>query len=174
MAQRLSDYTNALADAGTLDGSEVLYLASNEKTTVGAVRGGYTTTTVSISSAQLLACDVTPVQLLTDAGVGKYYSDVHFTFKFTYGTVDYAGLCTLLEVIQTNNLELFAKIDADLLKYGVDTYVDFNCQSPTVNGADAYIKVATLNDGFSLRANGTVTTGDGTLEVIIRYKLETF
>ena len=48
MPTRLSDYVDGLSDAGTLDGTEKLYLASNESTTVGAIRGGLNVKIVNI------------------------------------------------------------------------------------------------------------------------------
>jgi len=40
MPTRLSDYVDGLSDAGTLVGTEKIYLASDESTTVDAIRGG--------------------------------------------------------------------------------------------------------------------------------------
>jgi hypothetical protein len=48
MPTRLSDYVDGLSDAGALDGTEKLYLASNESTTVDAIRGGLNVKIVNI------------------------------------------------------------------------------------------------------------------------------
>jgi hypothetical protein len=48
MPTRLSDYVDGLSDAGTLVGTEKLYLASNESTTVDAIRGGLNVTVINL------------------------------------------------------------------------------------------------------------------------------
>lgn len=160
MAQRLSDYTNALADAGTLDGSEVLYLASNEKTTVGAVRGGYTTTTVSISSAQLLAINSTPIQILPALGTGKYY-EYTAILKYTYVTTAYSV---------SGGGALY------LNQGSKDCYFDRLTIAQTENAVSTgtFYGFAKMNNAVNLTSDANPTLGDGTVQIVITHRTITF
>jgi hypothetical protein len=81
MPTRLSDYVDGLSDAGTLVGTEKLYLASNESTTVNAVRGGiaYTEAILVLNQTSTNAPVVTElfnnIGTITSSyvGVGTYY-----------------------------------------------------------------------------------------------------
>lgn len=117
------------------------------------------TKVIDISSAQLLDL-TTPIELLPAAGVGKYY-DCTARFKYIFGTIPYAIGMTKIEIKQGNQAISFPS----------------NVIAPSYNnisfGFRSTGSMAT-NQNVTLSADDINEVGDGTAQVILQYKVNTF
>lgn len=141
---------------------------------------GYTQTIVNISSTQILAMGTTPVELLPAAGVGKYYEWEGFV-EYSHVTTPYA--------VSSNDMLMFGYeseysgcLIQTLLITQADSFAAKIGQFPQSNTSssatlpDVELYRIPLNDRIILTSwNGVdPTLGDGTMRVIIKYKVKTF
>lgn len=131
-------------------------------------------TTVSITSAQLLALASTPVTIVTSTIAGTCICVESMLFEFTATTTSYAA-GGLVELCYNNNTAAGNILAADIP-------VNF-ITAPTV-GANFFLSAASApaagitpvpNTGISLGVRGTTnfTTGTGTAKVILNYYIVT-
>ena len=85
--KQISSYVTGLSDAGTLDGTEELYLASDEKTTVSEIRQGINTKEINI---------------------GDWDMDATVNISVAHGVADYKKI---------RSVEIVIRNDADTLSF---------------------------------------------------------
>jgi len=127
MATEISVYVNSLTDAGTLDGTEEVYLASDEKTTVASIRGGINTTIVNIGDWDMDADTVKAVAhgladykkirsvtvIIRDDADSVYY-ELSATAPVA---INYAGVDPTLITLARDNGSLFDSTDFDATSF---------------------------------------------------------
>jgi hypothetical protein len=132
---------------------------------LGDAMGGYQYyTAVTISSAQILSSNSSPIQILPTPGAGKYY-DAKFIVEYTYNTTQYVSANnTVITDGTTNPYVLFA-----LSSYSTDKV--FISQS--MNGTSSSNGIST-NTSLSLKTlTADPTTGNGTMLIKVWYSIRT-
>lgn len=142
-----------------------------------------TTTTVNISSAQILAMGSSPIELLPAPGVGKYYLIDSVIIEYTYVTTPYTQSVVggdLLSVVQSNGSWECLFSDT-ILTATENKWVYLSGKSSDAqdhpNQTSLVFKWENgTNGSLNLRAvsGGNPTDGDGTMRVIITYTERTF
>lgn len=134
----------------------------------------YTTEVVEINSADILTLGASPVSLLPVPGAGNYYDIEKIIFEYTHVTTAYAVTDVLRLNLATDWLYVSTGLITQSSNQVVVMYPSGAFAEDTGNTAQA-LAVAT-NAGLTLDTyDGTdPTLGDGTLKVIIRYKVRTF
>jgi len=178
----LEDIQETVLDLSTppSDGDVLTYDAGASAPVWSALSGGgseYTETIVNISSAQILAIDLSPIELLPPAGVNKYYDIESIIIEYTFGTIAYGagtGMAIRYDSYPEYDIRLIYMdspessvffVKPESLAKDNQNYL-FNAMRPTS------INTALI---FAL-SNGTnvPTLGDGTLRVKIYHKTITF
>lgn len=141
----------------------------NGKFTVGDVKNyieanlasEWTEVVVDVTSGEVLAMYTTPIGLLPNPGVGKYYLIDYFIIELIAGSAGYVG--GLGAIIFTLD-GMYQGTFPDIIGSGVDSVATM-----------FRMGVSTLiNSPFALTASENPTLGDGTLKVKIKYKINTF
>lgn len=141
-----------------------------------------TTTTVDISSAQILSMGTTPIELLPVLPALSYYDIDSILLEYTFDSTNYtiaeplyaffgnAEYFTISERIINGNASVLKArvagvIDQDLVATGTGAFINMDID---VNvGGDTSLLLTTWN-------NTDPTLGDGTLRAIITYTTRTF
>lgn len=118
------------------------------------------TKVIDISSAQLLDL-TTPIELLPAAGVGKYYDIETTKMKVLFGTTPY-------DPDSMNKIEV---------KQGLQTFnfgPNIIAQSSNTFGIGVRSGYTATNQNVTISADAIALDGDGTAQVILQYKVNTF
>ena len=126
------------------------------------------TSVTNVSSAQLLALNVTPVELIAAPGAGKFINILSATWRYHAGLSAYVGTGLLLESALLGGFGggIISSVDAFLLD------ADQLLMSPTrgdIGPADSYV-----NKPVTFNTNLSMTDGDGTVTIATIYTVETF
>lgn len=174
-----SNVTTVQRDALTPSAGDIVYNTDNERYEywngstwfgIGQDLSTPLVVKIDISSAELLALDTVPKTVATAIGAGYALMPISVAYRYTYGSAGYAGTFTniflkcnskaassstaFLAIPKTNLLAATANRSGGL-------------PTNTGTGIDAIVD----NDDLELKADGTVTTGDGTLTVWITYSI---
>lgn len=157
------------------------------ETSVSTIESEWTETIVNISPSEttysdgrptvasgILAMGTTPIELLSAPGVGNYYDIDSMTLEYTHVTTDYSNTSGKIGVYGSS--QIYGYVYAGLMSTSGDT-VSFIKSTETdvdtsvvVNGYEAI----SSNSPIIIQADANPTLGDGTLRVIIKYKVRTF
>jgi len=156
---------------------------SNSKTEVYTIEdiaetlgGGsdYTETIVNISSAQILSMGTSPIELLPDPGLDKYYDIDKIVIEYTKGTTDYTT--SPLAVFYGNFIKQIKNtLSGDLKQFAIirDLYLtDLDIPNEYVTTRVGWEQTGAVE--LSTFDNVNPTLGDGTLRVKIYHKTLTF
>jgi hypothetical protein len=147
------------------DGSEWFGIGQNISTPIEVK--------VSISSAQLLASDVTPITIKTTAGAGYALTPTSMKYRFTYGSSAYAGTFTNLFLICSTKAAGSSTAWLGLPKTNLLAATS-NRSGVLVANTGTSVDAMVEDDDLVLKADGTVTTGDGTLDVWVTYSISVY
>lgn len=136
---------------------------------------GFVETEVNVSSAQILAMGVTPIELLPASGAGTYYVFDSIVLEYTHNTTAYTTATPALYF----DGAFYGNVKPDLITSGLnlisisrtpttDTFVDTNTYVLLPSVAQNTALTITTWDGLN------PTLGDGTIKAKIKYKIETF
>lgn len=148
---------------------------SDIELTVADAAGQILKKIVTLTSAQLLALAVTPVQLIASPGAGKFINVLHIALNYTAGATPYT-----LGGAKAFNIEHGSPSGAEYQVTTAGLLDQATSQISPSNGlavfdpAQAYIPVSDM-DNQNLQANGsgsTITLGNGTLTFIMYYTIE--
>lgn len=118
------------------------------------------TKVIDISSAEILDL-TTPIELLPAAGVGKYYDIETTKMKVLFGTTPYdPDSMNKIEVKQGSQIFFFSP--------------NIIAQSSNTFGIGVRSGYTATNQNVTLSADAIALDGDGTAQVIIQYKVNTF
>lgn len=122
------------------------------------------TATLSLTSDEILALDIIPIQIIAAPGVGKVIIAVNVFWDYTFGTVDYAGANPDLFYGVTNDSSLEMNVGINFSGYTDDLISWFGYP------ATASV-VSTLLDDVAIYVgtSGDIIDGDGSLKVIVNY-----
>jgi len=153
------DVTAASFDAGGT-GTDVL-LDDGTTTPLASINGIYTNQKVSISSAQFLSSNTTPIELVAAPGAGKLVRIMNVSINFDYLGTAYTA-ASGLEVIYTGETNALISFN-NLL----------NVTADVIKGASgSTISTQLENTAIELRAVGAdPETGTGTADVIVTYEI---
>ena len=118
------------------------------------------TAVIDVSSAEILDL-TTPIELLPAAGVGKYYDIETTKMKVLFGTTPY-------------DPDSMTKIE---VKQGLQTFnfgPNIIAQSSNTFGIGIRSGYTATNQNVTLSADAIALDGDGTAQVILQYKVNTF
>lgn len=147
----------------------------------------WTSATVNISAAQILAMGSTPIELLPAPAANTYYEIENIRLEFDYGTVQYQSTTATHLVINdqgrvpSQTISVIKAFGGGGLIGGNDnTVVVLKPQSQsyydavnTFTFAEA-TSLGTGNVSLGTNDNDNPILGDGTMRAIIRYKVRTF
>ena len=125
---------------------------------------------IDISSAELLALDVTPKAVASAAGSGYALMPISISYRYTYATAGYAGTFTNIFLKCTTKSAGSSTAFLGIPKTNLLAATSNRSGGVPTNtgtGVDAIVD----NDGLELQADGTVTTGAGTLTVWVTYSI---
>lgn len=132
---------------------------------LGDAMGGYQYyTAITISSAQILSSNSTPVELLPTPGSGKYY-DAKFIVEYTLNTTPYVSFNNTVITDGTTNPYIICVLGS----YSTDKV--FISQS--MNGLSSSNGISTNSSLFLETLTADPTTGDGEFLVKIWYSIRT-
>jgi hypothetical protein len=164
---------SAMSAAGALSGTEVVAglqggdnVAINVQDIADLASGGggsVTTNKIPISSAELLAMNVTPKVLVAAQGANTLIVPINLVMRYNYGTIDYA---TNLGIILDEAGGLFTTTFTNALS-GSSTKLISKAVIPTTS-----VSPTSLNVNQSLKltvGTGNPTAGDGTVDAYITY-----
>lgn len=120
---------------------------------------------VSLNSTQLLS--LTPfssVSLISAQGAGTLIRPIAFTFHYNYGTTPYFGSSLILS-FSTGGGQITS---STLLTNNTSNVISF----PPLSTSAIYTDAA-INDSLVIKSGGSLTNGDGTLDVYITYQVIT-
>lgn len=120
---------------------------------------------IDLSSADILAIDTTPIQVASSAGVGYALMPISLAYRYTFGSVAYAGGNIILKCSSKSTANGFTSISGLVLQATANR--SGSQPANTGTGIDAIID----NDTLELKATAPITTGDGTLTVWVTYSI---
>lgn len=150
---------------------EIQSFVNGLETDIDNLPTGHTQEIVNISSAQILAMGTSPVELLPAAGAGKYY-DYYGFIEFNEGTTPY----TNTQILALNDGWEVKQVE-NPIDFGEKTFIKISSINYSQGvGSNILHKTQGLNQNVSLGTidNSNPTDGDGTLRVVIYYKVRTF
>jgi len=123
---------------------------------------------VRITSAEILALNATPKELVAAPGAGRAIEFVSAALFLDYGAATYTGNGTLIVEAVTGPVVLSGVLPAaSLLHKAAD---GFAVMAPLSTGIDLVV-----NDAIELKEpTGECTVGDGTLTVRVGYRVHSF
>jgi len=125
-------------------------------------------TQISLTSAQLLSLNTTPVQLVAAPGAGKIIVPVQVVFDYTYGTATYvAGTFQIYEDVSS---PIYATIGNVLNATSSAIFYRNPSATNTGGGTGKCVDNAPL---MAWTTSSDPTTGDGTLKINVYYKIMT-
>lgn len=143
-------------------------------TAINAMPEAPTTTTVNISSAQILAMGSTPIELLPAAGVGKYYDIEKVIIEYTYISGTYGSI---YPVFQQGDKTNYGLIGWDGTTFPLESCI-FVINDTAIGSSSGYPTNSPIltNNPFRLTTNSGAdpTGGVATLRAIITYTTRTF
>lgn len=160
-ANFISLYNTTFADntSGDISEADMRQFATDAADSIGA---GLFTTKVTISSAQILALNTTPITLLAAPGAGFVNEVISVTFFLDYNSIPYA---TYLTVDMEVGAGTTAILSSTVLNNSVDT---FHTISPSVAGAGFENTILRLK-----AQTGNPTAGNSPLNVYLTYRIIT-
>jgi hypothetical protein len=126
------------------------------------------TVKISCTSAEILALNTTPKQILATPGAGKLYSISDILVVYTVGTVPYVGNVNL-RVIYTGSTRPVAE-NALILTSTVNRTGNMAKSAITATAVTQYMTNTAL---VLTTETGNPITGDGTIDVYVTYKIVT-
>lgn len=139
---------------------------ANAKVNQGG-NGGFITTEVNVSSADILGMFVTPVEILPAPGTGKTIVINNIVSQFIYGTTQYAGGSNVAVGDENGNGNSTTVLSTGEMRGSSDVYT---YGQPGNSSANTFIpnqKVLMTTTGSSY------TTGDSTIKLTITYQIIT-
>lgn len=133
----------------------------------------YTSTTVNITSADILNMDTTPITLLPTPGANKYYDIDKIILEYTYGTQPFisGGDFIFIQNLGAVNINTSFLVGTSNYVYIIKwaTYFDI------FDGGFAVSPPVGINTALTMNSLNSISgTGDGTIRAIISYKVRTF
>ena len=161
-----------LPSASPLDGTEKLPVNQNGVTSITDVdavvtytlSGGLPTkfAKVTITSAQLLQLNTTPITLVAAQGAGKVIIPFTVLLRYRFGTIEYA---TNLNITLSPNSSLYQVNYNGAISGSQDKYSSRSI-TPTVSLGGSIVDDLPLTIGAQI---GNPTAGDGELDVYVSY-----
>jgi len=175
LGEMFFDYTVGQLWIGTANGNQLVALG-NSAGGGNAGRGvyGLQTATISLTSAQLLALSVTPVQLLPAPGAGLYYWPIAYAMDYTFGGIAYSVTghtqdCFITygnpPAAATNELVVYnwASATTGIIDAALSCLFQGVCGNGLVTTSIAN------NAPLVFSAPNAVTLGNGTLKITLTY-----
>lgn len=147
---------NAVSGDASLSNTGVLTL-------VGSVR--VITQRISLTSGQILALNGTPITLISAPGTGKAIDLLSASARLTYGTTTYAANTALHIRMNTAGSDYLAN-NSNVLGHASNAFGTFDL----AEGVNNIIENKAVEVFVS---GGNPTTGDGTLDIYVTYKITT-
>jgi hypothetical protein len=124
--------------------------------------------TVKITSAEILALNATPKELVAAPGAGRAIEFVSAVLHLDYGTTTYTANGTLTVRTATSNSVLSGVLAAAELLHSTADKVATMVPASTGIGLD-------INEAIELfEPTGECTTGNGTLTIVVGYRIHSF
>lgn len=123
------------------------------------VDSGVFTVKVSLTSANILALDATPITLIAAQGAGTFTRLLNVTMKLNYGTTTYTG--GALRIYYSSGGSFIVSNSS----YTNSSSIIFN---PALGSTQIFLTSAE-NDDLIIDAASAVSVGDGTLDIYLTY-----
>jgi hypothetical protein len=126
------------------------------------------TTKISLSSAEILALNSSPKQLLPAPGSGKTYELLGVLCNMNFISAAYAANTTLQ--VLYSGAALVVATNSNIINATVDKIGKMALSAISAAGSTQYLENTALNLNVG---GGNPTTGDGTLDIYLTYKIIT-
>jgi hypothetical protein len=137
--------------------------------------GDFERVVVNFSSTELINQAGGGIEILPPIGEGKYFDVLKVRAEFTHNSTPYVVIPEAkFWIVATNDFSSLVEIDKNLFLYGEDTAGVFY-PSPNSDGTGANIQL--FNSSLIFITGGgldVLTEGDGTLRLIMDYRVLTF
>lgn len=137
-------------------------------TTAYVDNAGIYYTQVSLTSAQLLSLNTTPVQLVAAPGAGKYIVPIHMSFDYTYVSTTYTT--ATVQTYETSDKSGPITNNSSFLGFTTNTIRQLYTTGAAGGGIITYVANQPLMIYITV---ADPTTGNGTAKVNIYYKIVT-
>lgn len=118
-------------------------------------------TKVTLSSSDILNLHTTPKTLIASPGVGKCIASTEYIYVYNYLTSDYSAGATIS-----------LKINANSTSSGINSLFGIGESCTTQKSAFlSGTKSNCENEPLTLTTSSAITSGDGTIDVYISYKI---
>jgi len=133
---------------------------------------GYFSKTVSVTSADLLAINTTPLEIIPAPGVGKVISLESIVYSFTYNSVAYTGGNTLFPVWSGNTTNIFGDEGNAAIANAIITATSSSVNRRSFSSGSVSTPMLS-NTAIKLYSSGNFATGNSTMKLFITYKIIT-
>lgn len=151
-------------------------IEANNMVTIDTKFGSTTsflTVSVQLTSAQILALNTTPVQLIPAPGIGSYIVVNRAIFKYYYNSIAYSGTINLtIDYANPAVINLLTVTTGDFLT-GTANGIQIAVPGLAVPSTKLYTTQMD-NTPIYLHASANPTNGNGTVTVIVEYEVLTF
>ena len=165
---KTSDFSDAGYDVNLRNGLRIL-----DSKIVNELASNRIQKKITLTSAQILALNTTPIELVAAPGASSFIVLEKAYFKLNYGSAAYA-----------TNTQLAIKYDSaatnlcttlyDLLSQTADTIESATPDILVDNGSDINAYRINVNESIEVLAeSGNPITGDGTVDIIVEYRIMT-
>lgn len=157
----------SLQDLSVVDANNMVII----DTAIGSgSTGGVLRTSVTLTSAQILALNTTAVQLIPSPGVGNFVNIISVTAEYQYKTTPYTvggaqlNISTLLGIPQG---DLLFVSSANGVLTASSSSLDVFENSISSNPMSEF-----TNQAVVIKSTAPITSGDGTLQLVLIYTVE--
>lgn len=126
---------------------------------------------VDLSSADILALDVTSIQVAPAPGAGYAAVPISYKYRYTFGSTQYSGTGSAnvyLKSASKTTADGYTNISKLVMEAAANRSGSLPANTGT--GIDAIVE----NDALELKAGGNLAAGDGTLTVWVTYSIITY
>lgn len=123
---------------------------------------------VSLTSADILALDTTPITIVAAPGAGFALVVSHMSYRFTYGSVAYTGGASVALMCSSKtagSADVFVTIDPLAIRAAA------NRSNSLSSGSGSSANSIAENEALQLKTSTAFAAGDGTLDVWVTYSL---
>lgn len=125
---------------------------------------------VDLSSADILSLDTVPVSIVSAPGSGYALQPTTASFRYTGGSTGYSGTANAIKILSSTAVDNDEYLISVMPKSALTTSDSTGIATPS-GGSPSPLKE---NDSIVIKADGTLTTGDGTLTVWVTYSIITW
>lgn len=128
----------------------------------------------TLTAAQINALDTNPIEILGSAGANKYYIIENAAFHYKAGTTGFTTTDPLVLYYNTSNWRINLAINpTDISSNTSKVNLSIPLLYTDSDDNNSSLPTTIINDGIILKADGSISGGDGTINYSIKYRIVT-